>query len=975
MNRITQGRVRTRPTPWTKLIIAGLACVAVLSGCEEMPVSPQVEPAPETLDESLLTAAAAPNPGIQVALTGFGTNWRGKPVANFFAIWPNLERPTTWAAFAWPWLPRSVGFRSPRLYCPRATRRSPGCTTIGEGSSFSLPQATYDYTARFRVYQYLPVLDRRGRRYDWRRIRIGYAEFTVPAATSNEAPTAAFTPNCTDLDCAFDGSTSSDPDGTIASYAWDFGDGNSGSGATPSHSYGSAGNYDVTLTVTDDDGATGSTTQQVTVMAANQSPTAAFTPSCTDLDCAFDGSGSSDPDGTIASYAWVFGDGSAGTGATPNHSYASAGTYDVTLTVTDDDGATGATTRQVTVMAGNQSPTAVFTPSCTDLDCAFDGSTSSDPDGTIASYAWDFGDGTSGSGATPSHAYASAGNYDVTLTVTDDDGATGSTTQQLTVTAANQSPTAAFTPSCTDLDCTFDGSASGDPDGTIASYAWDFGDGTSGSGATPSHAYASAGNYDVTLTVTDDDGATGSTTQQVTVMAANQSPTAAFTPSCTDLDCAFDGSTSSDPDGTIASYAWDFGDGISGSGATPSHAYASAGNYDVTLTVTDNTGATDATTQQVTVSAPGSGITKLGATILGEAAGDRWGRSVAVSNDGTRVVAGAVQNGGGGANAGHVRVFRWTGGAWVQMGQDIDGTPGAPIGAGRSVDISGNGQRMAIGSKNFNGGRGRVTIYESVGNNWVQMGPPIQASTSVLQFGTAVSLSNDGTRVAVGSPGASGGTAEVFQWSGGNWTRVGPPILGSSTEALGTDVALSGGGTRVVVGAIGAASGQGALAVYDWTGSTWSQVGGPMVGTGGSNFGQNVTISQDGRRVAGYSGGSGDFARVFELSGSNWVQMGPDFNVPGAFDFHQNLDLSGTGDRVLIGSMFEGQSSSGTVRVFDWNSGGWSQVGMDVNGDGPFARSGWSVSMSADGRSIASGMPDLDSNGSLRGGVAVYTIN
>jgi PKD repeat protein len=178
----------------------------------------------------------------------------------------------------------------------------------------------------------------------------------------------------------------------------------------------------------------------ITYAAANLPPTAAFTSSCTDLSCTFNGSGSSDPDGTISSYAWTFGDGSTGTGATPSHAYTAAGTYTVALTVTDNGGATGSVNHDVTVTAPppNQPPVAAFTSSCTDLSCAFDSSGSSDPDGTITSYAWDYGDGQTGSLA--SHTYAAAGTYTVALTVTDDDGATGTVSHDVTVTAPPPPP-------------------------------------------------------------------------------------------------------------------------------------------------------------------------------------------------------------------------------------------------------------------------------------------------------------------------------------------------------------------------------------------------------------------------------------------------------------------------------------------------------------------------------------------------------
>jgi len=176
----------------------------------------------------------------------------------------------------------------------------------------------------------------------------------------------------------------------------------------------------------------------VTVIgAANQPPVASFTSSTANLVASFNGSGSSDPDGTISSYAWNFGDNTTGTGATPQHTYAAAGTYSVTLTVTDNAGATNAVTKPVTVTAaaGNQPPVAAFTSSSLDLTVSVDGSGSSDPDGTIASYTWAFGDGSSGTGVTSSHTYAAAGSYQVTLTVKDDKGATTALTKPVSVAA------------------------------------------------------------------------------------------------------------------------------------------------------------------------------------------------------------------------------------------------------------------------------------------------------------------------------------------------------------------------------------------------------------------------------------------------------------------------------------------------------------------------------------------------------------
>src|SRR5207249_1673923 len=162
--------------------------------------------------------------------------------------------------------------------------------------------------------------------------------------------------------------------------------------------------------------------------------------------------------------------------------------------------------------------------------------------------------------------------------------------------------------------CDFDATGSFDPDGTIASYLWQFGDGTSSSAPTVHHAYATGNQYPVSLTVTDNSGATGVVMVRVRANAApvasftvacsgptgtalgtlsvvNAAPVAAFTSSCNGLTCTFDGSGSSDSDGTITQYHWSFADGsrtvAEALGATASYTFAAGGTYTVTLIVTD----------------------------------------------------------------------------------------------------------------------------------------------------------------------------------------------------------------------------------------------------------------------------------------------------------------------------------------------------------------------------------------------------
>ncbi|WBQ07466.1 S8 family serine peptidase [Kribbella sp. CA-293567] len=165
-------------------------------------------------------------------------------------------------------------------------------------------------------------------------------------------------------------------------------------------------------------------------------------------------------------------------------------------------------------------------------------------------------------------------------------------------------PVAAFTSNCTDstLECSFDGSGSKDEGGSIATYRWDFGDGTTGDGVKPAaHKYAKAGSYSVKLTVTDNEGKTDDEVRAVQVgQSAGSPPVAAFSVSCFYQKCDFDAATSRDPDNDIAGYAWKFGDNQTGTGAKLSHNYPAAqATYTAQLTVTDRAGNSAAVTRKI----------------------------------------------------------------------------------------------------------------------------------------------------------------------------------------------------------------------------------------------------------------------------------------------------------------------------------------------------------------------------------------
>jgi subtilisin family serine protease len=366
---------------------------------------------------------------------------------------------------------------------------------------------------------------------------------SVPANTPNllnysgfisvaTPPVAKFTSSCTTLTCSVDASGSTAQ--SSATYGWTFGDGSSGSGKTASHPYAAPGTYTVKLTVTDANG-TSSTTKVVTAAAANQPPVARFTVTCPTLACTFDASTSSDDIGVV-SYNWTWGDGRSEThvGAITRNGYAVAGTYSVTLKVTDGSGQTNSVTKavQVPTSATNTAPTASITSPSNNAtvaqgtSVAFAGTGSDPEDGSLggSSLTWTSSrDGQIGTGTSVATSSLSVGTHVITLTARDAQGLTGTATRTITITGTpvNQAPVARFTWTCGAAGtrhCSFNASGSTD-DVAVVSYTWDWGNGQSEThvGSSAGNTWAVSGTYTVTLTVKDGSGLTGTVTHTVAV--------------------------------------------------------------------------------------------------------------------------------------------------------------------------------------------------------------------------------------------------------------------------------------------------------------------------------------------------------------------------------------------------------------------------------------------------------------------------
>jgi PKD repeat protein len=417
------------------------------------------------------------------------------------------------------------------------------------------------------------------------------------------SPAAAFIAGCSALNCTF-ADRSTDPDDNLSSWSWNFGDGDRSPTRDANHAFAAAGTYTVTLTAKDTEGATGTATKQV-IVPGQQFPIGLTLTTRSNATTQF------------VDLVWTRGQGPtmyiyrnglvhSSTGNDGRQTVAKNVTGPATYIFKVCEAATTICSNPATAQFNggspppNAPPNASFTPTCTGLTCRFaDGST--DSDGSVTGWQWNFGDGSSASVRNPSHTYASGGDYTVTLTATDNLGSRGSVTKKVAADGpANVPPTANFSSSCTGLDCDFTDSST-DSDGSVTGWQWDFGDGSAANVRNPSHTYADDGTYTVVLTVTDNRGGEGSTSEEVS--PTNALPAADFTSSCNGLTCGFT-DRSTDADGSVTAWSWSFGDGATSTSRNPSRTYAAAGTYNVTLRVTDNQTATHQRSASVTVTAP-----------------------------------------------------------------------------------------------------------------------------------------------------------------------------------------------------------------------------------------------------------------------------------------------------------------------------------------------------------------------------------
>lgn len=332
--------------------------------------------------------------------------------------------------------------------------------------------------------------------------------------------------------------------------------------------------------------------------------------------------------------------------------------------------------------------------------------------------------------------------------------------------------------------------------------------------------------------------------------------------------------------------------------------------------------------------------TQVGADIDGEDVGDWSGTSVAISDDGMTVAAGARYSNATGGASGQTRVHRLMNGTWTQIGADLGGEASFDY-AGFKVDLSSDGNTLAIGATHNDGSfndAGHVRVLTFNGANWMPKGADIDGEAAGDNSGWSLSLSDDGNTIAIGAyknqgNGTEAGHARVFTFDGTNWVQKGIDIDGAAGDRFGWSVSLASDGNKLIVGGTHNTNGGGYQAgvarVYEFSGGSWSQQGQDLIGESLVDwFGYSVALSGDGSIAAvgairndGSSNPDGGKVAVYEFDGALWVQKGTDIDSENAGDwFGYDVALSNDGSVVAGGGLNNADAGTyaGHVRVFEF---------------------------------------------------------
>ena len=391
------------------------------------------------------------------------------------------------------------------------------------------------------------------------------------------------------------------------------------------------------------------------------------------------------------------------------------------------------------------------------------------------------------------------------------------------------------------------------------------------------------------------------------------------------------------------------------------------------------------------------GQVQIGQDIDGEAADDNMGNKVSLSSDGSVLAVGAIRNGDGGNNAGHVRVFRNINGDWIQIGQDIDGEAASNL-SGRGLSLSSDGSIVAIGA-NLNNGNGQssghVRVYENVEDTWVQIGEDIDGEAAFDFSGFEVRLSDDGNILAVGAiqndgNGNNAGHVRVYENVNNSWVQIGQDIDGEDAQdAFGASISLSSDGSIIAIGgpfnSFSASPDTGHVRVFENINGTWSQIGEDINGVFGFGIlGTDVSLSSDGTIVAaGAPGGSSvrGRTRIFRNINGSWVQIGQDIEGESISDRSgASISLSSDGTIIAVGAPNNDNNNgenAGHVRIFKNINDTWIQIGQNIEGEAAFQHfEGMGLSLSSDSATVAIGYSRNDGvNGENSGSARVFNLS
>ena len=353
------------------------------------------------------------------------------------------------------------------------------------------------------------------------------------------------------------------------------------------------------------------------------------------------------------------------------------------------------------------------------------------------------------------------------------------------------------------------------------------------------------------------------------------------------------------------------------------------------------------------------------------------GYAVSLSADGnTAIVGGFTDN----SNQGAAWIYTRSGATWSQQGAKLVGTGNVGAGGqGIAVSLSADGNTAIVGGHLDNSNRGAVWVYTRSGTTWTQQGTKLvgTGNTGSAQQGFAVSLSADGNTAISGGRIDDNfqGAAWIFTRSGTTWSQQGNKLVGTGyigASGQGTAVSLSADGNTAMVGGYNDNSNEGAVWVYTRSGITWSQQGSKLVGignTGPARQGRSVSLSADGNTamIGGLNDNSNQGAAwVFTRSGTTWTQQGTKLvgtGNNGAALQGQSVYLSADGNTAMVGGIND-NSNLGSTWVFTRIGTTWSQQGSKLVGTGNngVTQQGWAVSLSADGTTAMVGGNQDNSN-------------